>query len=510
MKRGWIYGLVLVLMLAWTAGGVDGAPTGKVVVGMAGEPSTFDPHRITGTPISRALPNVFDTLLWRSRGGGIIPHLAKSYRLVTPTVWEFKLRKGIKFTNGEPLDAHAVKYSIERIKDPKLKSRQYGYFRSLDHVEVVDRYTVRVHTKYPDMFIISPFSQYGQIVPPKYYKSHDLKYLARHPVGSGPFTMVRWKKGQEIVYEANPNYWKPGVPRVKTAITKKIPEPTTRVAALAAGDVDLIDAIPPQLVPLVKSKPNLEVLAGPGVRTCYINMVIKPGAPWADVRVRRALNYAVDKDTIIKYILQGHARKIAINVGPTSYGFNPDLKPYPYDPALAKKLLAEAGYPNGFSLDMDIPLGRYLMGKQAAEAVAGQWAKVGVKVNVRAVEWGVWVKHLKARWLPRSKPFLSWACRSDTHLHSSGMHAGHIYGKSTWGGFRDKEVDRLLDDARAEPDPAKRLKKYHYVNRVIYEKAALVFLYQQNQIHGKHKRVDWKLGVVDHIYLMDIGLKPQN
>ncbi|MFC1491913.1 ABC transporter substrate-binding protein [Nitrospinota bacterium] len=510
MRKLWIFGALMAVLLMWPPGAADAAPKGKMTIGTAGSVKTFDPHRLTGFPLGNNYPLVFDNLVLFDSKGKLVPHLAKSYRLVSPKVWEFKIRKGIKFTNGEPVDAHAVKFSLERIIKPKLKSRQISYFRTIDHVEVVDRYTARLHTKYPDMFIIRPLTQYGQIVPPKYYSSHDLKYLARHPVGSGPYKLKSWKKGVGMVYEAKPNYWQPGVPRIKHGVVKVIPEPTTRVSALVAGDIDVADAIPPQLIKLVKGNPKLELIAGPSPRTCYWIIVIKPGSPWADRRVRQALNYAFDKDSLVKNVLQGRANVVATNVGPTSYGFNPDLKPYPYDPAKAKKLLAEAGYPNGFSLEMWTPLGRYMAGKQVSEAMAEMLEKVGIKVNLHVVEYGLVVTKMRARWKPKVKSFLRFACRMDLNLHSEGMYAGAIHSRSTWGGYREKWMDKLIDDARSTVDDAEREKKYRKINAIIHKEAILGFLYQQHQIAAKKKRVDLEVRADSRLFMHLIGWKPQN
>ncbi|MFC1491521.1 ABC transporter substrate-binding protein [Nitrospinota bacterium] len=508
MKRYWILGLAFVIALLWTAGGVAAAPKGKVVIGLAGEPTTFDPHRITGLPLHMHYPLVFDQLVFFDHSGKLTPKFAKSYRMLKPTLWEFKLLEGVKFSNGEPADAHAVKYSIERIKNPKLKSRQVVRFRDVTRVEVVDRYTVRFHTKKLNTFMIPPLAMLGHIVPPKYYKSHDLKYLARHPVGSGPYKLVRWKKGQEFVYEANPGYRDPNMPPIKTGVVKIIPEPTTRIAALMAGDVEVVNAVPPQMIPFLKKNPNIEVISGRSPRTCRVLLVTKPGASWTDVRVRKALNHALDKHSIIKNVLEGHAKIIAANLGPTSFGHNFDLKPYPFDPARARKLLAEAGYPKGFGVELFVPLGRYLKGKQVSEAIAGQMEKVGLKVNVRTVEWGYLSKHFKARWKSKVKPFWFYSCRMDLYLHAQGMYGQEIYSKGRWSGFRDKGLDKLLDEARLEADYAKREQKYRELSRIIHgEKVPMIFLYQQDQINAKNKRIDWKLRPNATVLLSDMSFK---
>ncbi|MFC1491978.1 ABC transporter substrate-binding protein, partial [Nitrospinota bacterium] len=308
-----------------------------------------------------------------------------------------------------------------------------------------------------------------------------------------------------------PDYWDPSQNRFKTGIVKLIPEPTTRVAALVAGDVDIINAVPPHLAKMVKSNPKLDLISGRSARTCYIIMPIKKGNPWYDVRVRKALNYAVDKKSIIKNILQGHGKIVATNVGPTSFGHNPNLKPFTYDPAKAKKLLAEAGYAKGFSVDMYVPLGRYLMGKQAAEALAGQFAKVGLTVRVGTPEWGKLVKIMRPRWEPHSKPFWWYSCRMDSNLHAEGMFAGTIHSRSTWGGFKDKGIDKLTTDARSDLDDVKRLKKYQEILRILrHEKVPLVFLWQMNQINAKKKSIDWKMRSTAYMKLSDMGPKPQN
>jgi peptide/nickel transport system substrate-binding protein len=486
------------------------APKGKVVLAFAGSVKTYDPHRITGFPLNSHYPLVFDRLLFRDASGKIGPHIATSWRSVSPKVYEFKIRKGVKFTNGEDLDAHAVKYSLERIIDPKLKSRQYSHVRSIKNVEVVDRYTVRIHTKTPDTFLISVLSQYGSLVPPKYYSSKTLKHLARNPVGSGPYLLAKWKGKHEFHYEANPNYWKKGYPKIKSAKVMVVPEPTTRVSALAAGDVDMADAISPQLISLAKTNPKVEVISVPSSRTCYIYPIIKPGSPWEKVKVRQALNYAIDKEALVKTVLEGRGRIIATNVGPDSFGFNPKLKPYPYDPEKAKKLLAEAGYPNGFSNELLTPLGRYLKGKQVSEALVSMLSKVGIKVKLQVAEYGIIVTKMRARWKPKVSSFLRFACRMDSHLHSEHMYAGTIHSRSTWGGFREKWMDKIIDDARSEMDDAKRLKKYQEVNRVIHEKAILGFLYQQHQIAGRKKKLAWKTRADGYILLSEMELKPSN
>tara|TARA_B100000686_G_scaffold50425_1_gene54137 strand:- start:9822 stop:11345 length:1524 start_codon:yes stop_codon:yes gene_type:complete len=507
MKRIWLFPFFLIFALILSTHAIS-APKGKAIFGFAGSVKTFDPHRITGFSNSSHYPMVFDNLIFRTKDGKLVPKLAKSYRQINSTLWEFKLQTGVKFSNGEDMDAHAVKFSLERIVNPKLKSRQISYFRNIKKVEVVDKYTARVHLKKRDMFFLPPLSQYGQIVPPKYYSGKSKKHLARNPVGSGPYILKKWKGKYQFHYEAVSNYWdKRYLPQIKTVIVNIIPEPTTRMAALVAGDVDFADSVSPQLITMAKANPQIQVVAVPSSRTCYLYPIIKKGSPWENVKVRQAVNYALDKDALVNTVLEGYGRVIPTNVGPDSYGYNPALKPYPYDPAKAKKLLSEAGYGKGISTEIWMPLGRYLKGKAVAEAMVNMLSKVGIKAKLKVAEWGVVKKRMKARWKPKVKSFLRMGCRMDSNLHSEHMYAGTIHSRSTWGGFRGKWMDNLIDDARATVDDAKRLKKYQEVNRVIHEKAIMGFLYQQHQVVAKNKRLNYTPRTNGFVIPAELSLK---
>ncbi|MFC1492166.1 ABC transporter substrate-binding protein [Nitrospinota bacterium] len=491
MKKYIIFALLFSLPLM--AAGVSAAPKGKMILGLPADPSHFDPHTRTGSPMSNAFPMVFDSILFRDSSGKVGPGLATSFNWVKPTVLELKIRKGVKFHNGEILDAHAVKYNLDRIFNPKLKSRVRHLYRSLKKVEVVDDYTVRIHTKYPDRYLFSPLADWGYMVAPKYYKSHDLKYLSRHPMGSGPYRLVKWRKGSEMVFEAVPNYWNPSLQPVKTGIYKIIPEDTTRVSALVAGAVDMIKDVPPQMAPMVDADPKIETVAGPGPKVCSILMVFKGDAPWTKLKVRQAINYAIDKESIIKNVLQGHGiPAVGQIVGPRSLGHNPNLKPFPYDLAKAKKLMAEAGYPNGFSVPLMVPIGRYLKGTQAVEAVAGQLKKINIKAKVTPLEYGAWRRNSRSKWEPHRKPYWNYSCRNDTSLHSHQMYMGTLYSKSTHGGIRDKELDKLIMGALETADAAEQIKKYQDLNRLIRDRALLGFLYHLGDIVGKKKTIDWR------------------
>ena len=178
MKKFWVIGTALAVSLLMAVGYADAAPKGKVVIGMSSSPPTFDPHRVTGFPMHQHYPLVFDNLFNRDYSGKMIPALATSWKYINPKVLELKIRQGIKFANGEDVDAHAVKFSLDRIRDPKLKSRQRRIVATIKEIVVVDKYTVRIQTKKPDTFLIEPMANYVLIVPPKYYSENSLEFLA--------------------------------------------------------------------------------------------------------------------------------------------------------------------------------------------------------------------------------------------------------------------------------------------------------------------------------------------
>ena len=206
--------------------------------------------------------------------------------------------------------------------------------------------------------------------------------------------------------------------------------------------------------------------------------------------------------------MMGFAKPVAIIQGPASFGFNPELKPYPYDPAQAKKLLAEAGFGKGFSFDVYIPRGRFMMGKEALEGIAGQWAQVGIKANVRVMEWGAMKKIIFSKYKKNVKPFLYYLARMNTAFSAEHMFAGAISSRSAYGGFRDKAVDAMINDARSTLDDKAREKKYQEIARVLrHEKVPIVPLYQTFRIFGANKKIDWKPRADGKLIAAEVGLK---
>src|SRR5262245_43233386 len=347
--------LIAVLGLLIGVAPVSAQTKSAVVIAQGVDPTTLDPQNHQETPAANLAINVFDTLLERDPDLKIVPMLAESYKNVAPTVWEFKLRKGVKFHNGEAFDAEAVKFTVERIADPKLKLRGATPWAPLSHAEVVDPYTVRIHTKAPWPILDTNVTTLP-ILAPKYYREKDMAHVARNPVGTGPYKFVRWVKDDRIELTANEQYWK-GAPKVKSLVFRPIPDDAVRVAALQNGEVDVAVNIPPHLANIIANHPKLFLSTAPSVRTIQLmyythqydaqNKLVGPyPGPVADRRVRQAMNAAVDVDEIIKNVLDGKGVRVATMLTDKHFGFDPQLKPTKSDPGKAKQLLAEAGFPN--------------------------------------------------------------------------------------------------------------------------------------------------------------------
>jgi peptide/nickel transport system substrate-binding protein len=492
------------------------APTGTVVVAQGVDPTTLDPMNHQETPAANLARNIFDTLLERDQELKIQPALAVELpKLVAPTAWEFKLRSGVKFHNGEPVDAEAVKFSLERLVDPKLKLRGATPFAPISHVEVVDSLTVRIHTKAPWPILDTLVAGSGaSILPPKYYRDKDMAYVAKNPVGSGPFKFVRWVKDEQIELQANDQYWR-GAPRIKKLVFRPIPDDAVRVAALQNTEIDIAVNIPPNLAPVIANHPKLFLSTAPSVRTIQLmyythqydaqNKLVGPyPGPVADKRVRQAMNHAVDVDEIIKTVLDGKGMRVATMLTDKHFGFDPQLKPVKQDPARTKQLLTEAGFPGGVDMALNGPQGRYVRDKEVAEAIAGQLTKAGIRTTLRTFEWGTYLNNMA--YVHKAGPvwLIGWgtATYDAETVYVPLFRSGKILSN-----YHNADFDGMIDQAQTVMDSKKRLELYYKINRLWVDDAAAMPLYQQLDLYGATKRMVWKARGDESIKGYDMAVK---
>ena len=465
------------------------APEGQVVIAQGGDPSTMDPHMHAENFTFAVVHNVFDHLVRRFVKDGRLAHepgLATSWTNVNPTTWEFKLRPGVKFHNGEEFNAEAVKFSIERVLNPDQKARWRWAFTDIEKVEVLDPLTVRIVTKAPFPTLITNLAFCMPIVPPKYVRAKGDTHVATNPVGTGPFKFVRWRKDDAMVLEANESYWR-GSPKIKTLIFRPIPDESTRVAALMAGEVDIARGVPPNLVKQIADNARTRVAKVPSALNIHVILDTLKEGPLRDKRVRQAINYGVDKEGIIKSILEGNGGAVGGPLTPVMFGFAPDVKPYPYDPERAKRLLAEAGFAQGISLTLNSPNGRYLKDKEVNEAIAGQLTKIGVRTQVVAHEWGTYV----SKWPDGLVPMymIGWAGAWD----ADGIMFPLLRSGQRFSRWSNPDFDAILDKARRTLDQAERVKLYKQATQLAHDEAPWLFLFHGMDIYGVSRAVaDWE------------------
>ncbi|MCQ4085445.1 ABC transporter substrate-binding protein [Saccharibacillus sp. JS10] len=474
-----------------------------ITIGRAFDVSGLDPGFLTEN--AQVVDNIFDTLVKRDENEKLIPGLATSWKQVDDLTWEFKLREGVSFTNGEPFNAEAVKYSLDRVIDPASNAPTASYVSTIDKVEAIDDYTVHVITKKPDPLIPTRFNRYPtEVVPPKYAEEVGQEEFAQKPIGTGPYKFVSWDKGSNVVLEANADYWN-GAPEVKKVTFRSIPEASTRVSALLNGEVDIVTGVSPEDRSKIESSSNarLSTVERAG-NTVYVGFKTDV-KPFNDPKVRQALNYAIDVDTIVDKVLQGAAVRTNSLIGPKDFGYAGEPEGYNYDPEKAKQLLAEAGYPDGFSITLDT-VSWYIKNTDVAQVIAEQLKAVGVTVKVNNVESSVY-RTLVPAGKQSDMYVLGWS--STNTLDADAAIYAILRSGESYSTYHNADVDAKLDEARSSTDENKRTELYKEIQDEVIKDAPRIFLYQENQYYGVSDSLNWDGRVDTSIQVSTITAKTQ-
>lgn len=463
------------------------ASQGLVVVAQKADAYTMDPAKHSSFSTANVLMHLYDPLVTRDEKGNFAPALALSWSNPDPLTWRFKLRQGVKFHDGEAFDAQTVKFTFDRALDPATKAPYYSRISAIKQVVVVDKYTVdfKTATPYPTMlFSVYEASFPALIVPPRYVKAHDANILATRPVGTGPYRFVEWVKDDRVVMEANPDYWG-GAPAIKKIVWRPISEPRTRIAELKAGGVDIAENVPPGEMKSLQAGSSKIVSIPSDFLFFFAFDTLKPG-PLQDKRVRQAINYAINVDAIQKAILEGTGQRVAVNLPKDAFGYPADIAPYPYDPVKAKALLAEAGFPNGFTIPMTSRQGYLLKDKEIMEAAAGFLSKVGIKVVPKYMEPGVWaqVSEKKGR---EGIMYPGWSGADADMVWYPLLATGQYQSY-----FSNKALDALLLEGRSTLDVDRRKKTYEAAAKIIKEEAPHLPMFQAPLIFGVNARLNWQ------------------
>jgi peptide/nickel transport system substrate-binding protein len=461
-------------------------PEGTLTVALAAEPNSLYIPMTSDTIADTAASQLYDSLLWRDPAGTFYPALAESWEVADDSVtWTFHLRHGVTFHNGDPFTADDVVATWKYGSDPATSSWPSDYSVAKS-VEKVDDYTVRIVTDGPKALLLYEIFNFWTIIPGKYMDAVGLEGFQANPVGTGPFAFKEWVKGSHITMEANPTYWMEGYPKVQTLIFRFIPESSTRAAAVQAGEVDIVNRLTAEEATTLSSAPNVVVSNYLVPRVYYVmfnNMSTGKGLPTEDAKVRQAMNYALDVDGIIKSLFAGYGQRAAgmINAGQLGAG---NVEPFPYDPAKAKELLKEAGYENGFTIDMACPTDAFAAVKEACEAIVSNLADVGISVNLTMMESGqFWDEMANKTLAPLAVD--SWSDASgETVTRSTGLLTGSTY--STW---LDPKIVDMLNAIAGEVDADKRKALYEEYNVYMQENPPLIYLYEPVTFEATTARV---------------------
>jgi peptide/nickel transport system substrate-binding protein len=476
------------------------AKTGRtdLIVASVFKPTTLDPM-IDSVPYGE-IRMIMDPLVFLTPDMKIQPGLATEWKMVEPATWELKLRQDVKFHNGDPFTAADVKFNVDRTLDPDTKSRQVPvYYPKIDGATVVDDYTVRIHTKGPWPATMEGLT-WMRIAPAKYFQEVGAEAFSLKPMGSGPYKFVEWIKDSHITLEANDQYWR-GAPPMKKVTYRHVLDGPTRMAQLLAGEVDLIDKVPPSDAATIKDNANLDLLVNRSMNQLVLGMNTF-AKPFDDVRVRQAMNYAVNIDEIIQRVLSGYAYRNPSSVGSLTQGYDANLKPYPYDSEKAKQLLTEAGYPNGFETTFDGTIGRYIADKEVAEAVIGQLARVGVRVKYNGAEFNTFfTRYLSDASLPmgdgvraKASPvqgFYMFGCANFVGGDFEFCNRLHFHSKQRGIYYNTPRVDQILDEISTELNREVRLQKAAEAQKIIQEEAPWIFTYDDAALFGIKKGLTW-------------------
>ena len=498
--------VALSLAAAGPAPAQDRARSKEVVIALGAEPRTMLAVTIVDWTTNTQLEHIYDRLLDRDpRTLKPKPMLATGWKIVNDTTWEFTLRQGVRFHNGEAFNADSVKATMEYLQNPANKSHYAAYWKLVKEVQVVDDHTVRLVTEKPWPSLIDRVSLTDFLVlPAKALRELGPAKLAEKPIGTGPFRFVEWKRDERLVLEKNPDYWQ-GPADVSRVTFRFIPEFSARLASLLSGEIDIMKDVPPHVVEAVERSGHAKIRAAVSSRINYLALVnLKPG-PMQDLRVRRALNHGVNVDELIAQVLRWRATKICGPLSPANVDYAP-VECYKYDPARAVALLKEAGYDAAkLQLTLDTPSGRYPLDKDVSLAIAAQLQRIGIKVNVVVNEWGTHLDKIKNR-NTGDLFFLGWG----PSLFGQAVIEPLFQANQTYSSYGNHAAfDAKIAQAITLVEPKARAAAYAELQRLAHDEAAWVPLWQQHDLYGVASHIDWSPRADEKVWMYEAKVARQ-
>lgn len=458
------------------------AASGELRIGLTQDVSTWDPHNYLSAVDNYVYPLVYERLVHLDRDLKMVPGLASEWEAVGDRALRFKLRTGIRFHDGSPFDAQAVKTNFERLA---AAPRARAYYGAVDRVEVNDPYTVTVFTKQPSATFLANLTWVvGGIISPTALQQYG-KDIAQKPVGTGPYRLKEHVQRDRIVLESNPHYW--GRPsRLARVTIRPIAEEATRTAALEGGNLDVIMDVSPHRIQELERNPNLRIAAGRSVRNVYLGFQIGDET-LKNVKLRQAIAHAIDRDAILRHVLEGR-QTTPVGIVPSIVLESRGDALLKYDPDRARGLLAEAGYSRGLDLAFWTPSGRYLKDREIAEALQAQLARIGVRVQIKVWEWAPYMAALRRR----EQQLFIFGFNYPSGDPDAGLrNLFHSKGGFPFFNVNDRHVDELLDKGQGlvGVPRAERMKLYEEVQRLLLSSAIAVPMYEKRNLFGTSAKV---------------------
>ena len=494
--------------------GSDSGPThsggGTLIFARGADSSSLDPGSTADGEASRVTVQVFETLTrFAEDSFEIEPGLAESWDVSEDGLsYTFHLRKGVEFHDGTPFDADAVIFNFERWSDPEHPYHfaeegfiyssyvnQFGGLKDdeshvIEEINKIDEHTVEFVLKRPvPAFLQNMAMSYFGLASPKSLETYGTD-IVEHPVGTGPFVFEEWVRDDAITLVKNENYWQDGYPLVDRVIFQVIPDNAARLTALQSGEVDIADGLNPDDLERVEGDPNVELLQRDANNIGYLGFNMEK-EPFNDPLVRKAMNYAVNKENLIATVYNDLAEPAKNPLPPSYLGYNDDIAPYEYDPEKARDLLAEAGYADGFTFDLwTMPVPRPYMPdpNRAAEALQTDFAEIGLTANIVTMEWATYLDELTQG--NQEVYMIGWSgVNGDPDYFLNNLLAEHSIPDPNYSRYRNAELTELLLDAQSVLDEKERAAMYARAQEIVHEDAAMIPLVHTRPALGVSKRV---------------------
>jgi peptide/nickel transport system substrate-binding protein len=474
----------VLLAAAWLAaspGPAGGQAPSSMTIQVTAEPPGLD---LTATPASATATVVFyniqEALVKVDPHGKLVPWLAERWQTTDNLHYTFFLKRGVRFHGGRPFTADDVKFVLDRARNPESRHPHVRQYEDIAAIEVKDEHTVTISLKKVNAMFLYTLARQGSVM----YPREAVEQLKANPVGTGPFTLARWDRGDRIVLKRNPDYHVKGLPRLDQAVFRFIADQNAALAALQAGDVDVVAGVGlgPESVEVVRRNPGLQVVVGETTNDVVLALN-NSRKPYSDVRVRRAITHAVNKEEILKGAMFGFGRILGTNIDPLNPYYVDMAKAVPYSPEKAKQLLAEAGYANGFDAGLKVPP-QYPYTVRTGEVLVGQLGRAGIRVKLEQIEWGQWLDRVYKN-----------ADYDMTIIgHAEAWDEGNYANPGYYFRYDSPRFQETYKQTLVTVDETKRRALYADLQKIMVDEAPVVWLYVYPRIVAAKKAISgiWK------------------